>query len=122
LFCGAASGLPDVPKAACGLAGLLTLDIRSPRQNHRDRDSPAARPGPALLSGAMSSEFTASFGCVIFHRDAMVCPISHSPYAARAYAPVFAVFHAPTSHLPFYGRHEPRVKGAENLDSDGNSA
>jgi hypothetical protein len=40
------------PRLHMGLAGLLTLHIRSPRQNHQDRDSPAARPGPALLSGA----------------------------------------------------------------------
>jgi hypothetical protein len=89
LFCGAASGLPEVPEAAYGFAGRLTLDIRSPRQTSwieivQQRINGVPRPGPALLSsghvfGAMSSgmslEFTASFGCRHFSsRFHPVCP------------------------------------------------
>jgi hypothetical protein len=71
--------MPEVPKAAYGFAGLLTPDIRSPRQNHQDQDSPAARingglySGPDLLcsQGPCLPNSPRLLDAVIFHRDAI---------------------------------------------------
>jgi hypothetical protein len=97
LFCGAASGLPELPEAAYGFAGLADTGHTKPPPNHQDQDRPAAHkwctPARTCFAlrghvlGAMSSESIASFGCRRYYFTEMPSGSSDSGPASFVSAP-----------------------------------